>query len=124
MNVFLVVACFCAVSVLGVLTYEKPRKIHAVALSELDANDDMKQLLLIDQEYGAGASTIGEKIAKRLGWNFFDQVLTDEIARLAKIPVGVCGGAWNAMIPFCSDWSTSSGAGVLTGTCRRPTWPF
>lgn len=50
----------------------------------------MKQLLLIDQEYGAGADTIGEKIAHRLNWNFFDQVLTDEIARLAKIPVEVC----------------------------------
>jgi len=50
----------------------------------------MKQLLLIDQEYGAGAITIGEKIAKRLNWNFFDQVLTDEIARLAKIPAEVC----------------------------------
>jgi DHA2 family multidrug resistance protein len=34
MNVFLVVACFCAVSVLCVLTYEKPRKIHAVAMSD------------------------------------------------------------------------------------------
>jgi hypothetical protein len=33
-NVFLVVAVFCAVSVLCVLTYEKPRKIHAVALSD------------------------------------------------------------------------------------------
>jgi hypothetical protein len=50
----------------------------------------MKQLLLIDQESGAGASIIGEKIAKRLGWNFFDQALTNEIARLAKIPVDVC----------------------------------
>ena len=34
MNVFLVVACFCAVSVLCVLTYEKPQKIHAVAMSD------------------------------------------------------------------------------------------
>jgi DHA2 family multidrug resistance protein len=34
MNVFLVVACFCAVSVLCVLTYEKPRKVHAVAMSD------------------------------------------------------------------------------------------
>jgi DHA2 family multidrug resistance protein len=34
MNVFLVVACFCALSVLCVLAYEKPRKIHAVALSD------------------------------------------------------------------------------------------
>ena len=50
----------------------------------------MKQLLLIDQEYGAGAITIGEKIAKHLNWNFFDQALTGEIARLAKIPVEAC----------------------------------
>jgi cytidylate kinase len=50
----------------------------------------MKQILLIDQEYGAGADTIGEIIAKRLNWKFFDQALTGEIARLAKIPVEVC----------------------------------
>jgi DHA2 family multidrug resistance protein len=34
MNLFLVVACFCAVSVLCVLTYEKPGQIHAVAMSD------------------------------------------------------------------------------------------
>jgi len=50
----------------------------------------MKQILLIDQEYGAGASTIGERIAQRLNWNFFDQALTDEVAQLAKIPNDVC----------------------------------
>ena len=50
----------------------------------------MKQILLIDQEYGSGASTIGESIAKRLNWNFFDQDLTAEIARQARIPVEDC----------------------------------
>jgi hypothetical protein len=50
----------------------------------------MKQILLIDQEYGAGAITIGERIAQRLNWNFFDQALTDEVARLARISTGVC----------------------------------
>ena len=50
----------------------------------------MKQILLIDQEYGAGADTIGETIARRLNWKFFDQALTSEIARLAKIPAEVC----------------------------------
>ncbi len=34
MNLFLVVACFCAVSVLCVLTYEKSRQVHAVAAAE------------------------------------------------------------------------------------------
>jgi cytidylate kinase len=60
----------------------------------------MKQLLLIDQEYGAGASTIGEKLAQKLGWNFFDQVLTDEIARLAKIPVDACHRRLERNDPF------------------------
>jgi hypothetical protein len=63
-------------------------------------NDDMKQLLLIDQEYGAGAITIGEKIAQKLGWNFFDQALTQEIARLAKIPVDVCHRRLERNDPF------------------------
>ena len=49
-----------------------------------------RQILLLDREFGAGASVIGEKIAQRLNWNFFDQALTNEIARLAKIPPEVC----------------------------------
>jgi cytidylate kinase len=53
-------------------------------------NDDMKQILLIDREFGAGASTIGEKLAARLNWKLFDQELTEEIARLARIPVKLC----------------------------------
>jgi cytidylate kinase len=60
----------------------------------------MKQLLLIDQEYGAGASTIGEKISKRLNWNLFDQDLTVEIARLARIPPEVCQQRLERNDPF------------------------
>ena len=60
----------------------------------------MKQLLLIDQEYGAGAIAIGERIAKRLNWKLFDQALTDEIARLAKIPVEVCERRLERNDPF------------------------
>jgi CMP/dCMP kinase len=60
----------------------------------------MKQILLIDREFGAGASTIGETIAKRLDWKFFDQVLTDEIARLANIPVKVCQRRLERNDPF------------------------
>jgi len=50
----------------------------------------MKKILLIDREFGAGGSTIGEKLAQRLNWKLFDQELSEEIARLAKIPVHVC----------------------------------
>ena len=60
----------------------------------------MKQILLIDQEYGSGASTIGESIAKRLNWNFFDQDLTAEIARQARIPVEDCQRRLERNDPF------------------------
>lgn len=45
----------------------------------------MKQILLIDREFGAGGSTIAEKVAQRLGWSLLDHNLTREIARLANI---------------------------------------
>lgn len=50
----------------------------------------MKQILLIDRECGAGGSCIGEKLATILNWQFFDEALTQEIARVANIPVDVC----------------------------------
>jgi len=50
----------------------------------------MRQILLIDREFGAGGSTIGAKLAERLNWKLFDDALTQEIARLARIPVEVC----------------------------------
>jgi len=50
----------------------------------------MKQILLIDREFGAGGSVISEKIASRLGWNLFDDALTKEIAHMARIPAEVC----------------------------------
>src|SRR5271154_3691239 len=50
----------------------------------------MKEILLVDREFGAGCSNISEKLAERLGWKLFDEALTEEIARLAKIPAHVC----------------------------------
>jgi len=50
----------------------------------------MKKILAIDREFGAGGSTIAEKLAARLGWKLLDQDLTREIARLANVPPEVC----------------------------------
>lgn len=50
----------------------------------------MKKILLIDREFGAGGSPVAELLAQRLNWKLFDDELTGEIARLAKIPVEVC----------------------------------
>jgi len=50
----------------------------------------MREILLLDREFGAGGSTIGERLAQRLNWKFFDEELTREIAAMARIPVDVC----------------------------------
>jgi cytidylate kinase len=50
----------------------------------------MREILVLDREFGAGGSTIGERLARRLNWRLFDDELTHEIATLARIPVDVC----------------------------------
>ena len=41
----------------------------------------MIRILTIEREYGSGAAEIARKLADRLGWKLWDQLLTDEIAR-------------------------------------------
>jgi cytidylate kinase len=41
----------------------------------------MIKILTIEREYGSGAAEIARKVAGRLGWKLWDQLLTDEIAR-------------------------------------------
>jgi len=41
----------------------------------------MIRIVTIEREYGSGGGAIAEKVAKRLGWKLWDQLLTDEIAR-------------------------------------------
>jgi cytidylate kinase len=50
----------------------------------------MKQIILIDREFGSGGSPIAEILAARLKWKLFDDALTQEIARVAKIPEEMC----------------------------------
>jgi cytidylate kinase len=42
----------------------------------------MINVITIDREYGSGAAEIAEKLARRLGWKLWDQLLTTEIARV------------------------------------------
>lgn len=41
----------------------------------------MINILTIEREYGSGAAAIAQKLADRLGWKLWDQLMTDEIAR-------------------------------------------
>jgi cytidylate kinase len=41
----------------------------------------MTKVLTFEREYGSGAAAIAQKVAARLGWKLWDQLLTDEICR-------------------------------------------
>jgi cytidylate kinase len=43
----------------------------------------MIRIITIEREYGCGAPEIAQKLAQQLGWKLWDQLLTQEIARLA-----------------------------------------
>src|ERR1700723_4732225 len=49
----------------------------------------MIKIITIEREYGSGGGEIAERIAKQLGWKLWDQLLTEEIARLAGCPKAV-----------------------------------
>ncbi len=49
----------------------------------------MIRTITIEREYGAGGGAIAKKLANRLGWKLWDQALTCEIARVAKVDQSV-----------------------------------
>lgn len=42
----------------------------------------MIRVITIEREYGSGGAVIARKVADRLGWKLWDQLLTNQIARL------------------------------------------
>jgi cytidylate kinase len=49
----------------------------------------MIKIVTIEREYGCGGGEISQLLAKQLGWKLWDQLLTEEIARLAECPKAV-----------------------------------
>ncbi|HTW58733.1 MAG TPA: cytidylate kinase-like family protein [Terriglobales bacterium] len=47
------------------------------------------KIITIEREYGSGGGEIAQLLAKQLGWKLWDQLLTEEIARLAECPKAV-----------------------------------
>lgn len=43
----------------------------------------MIRIIAVEREYGCGAAVIARELAARLGWTLWDQLLTQEIARLS-----------------------------------------
>ena len=52
----------------------------------------MIKIVTIEREYGSGGGEIAQLLARRLGWKLWDQLLTEEIARLADCPKSVIEG--------------------------------
>jgi len=46
----------------------------------------MIKIITIEREYGSGGGEIAQLLAKQLAWELWDQLLTEEIARLADCP--------------------------------------
>jgi cytidylate kinase len=51
--------------------------------------DLMVNIITIEREYGCGGGDIAKLVANRLDWKLWDQLLTEEIARLAHCPKAV-----------------------------------
>lgn len=49
----------------------------------------MIKIITVEREYGAGGAEIAKLLSERLGWKFYDEQLTEEIARLAQCPKAV-----------------------------------
>ena len=52
----------------------------------------MIKIITIEREYGSGGGEIARLLAEQLGWKLWDQLLTEEIARLADCPKTVVAG--------------------------------
>src|SRR6202140_1555664 len=49
----------------------------------------MIKIVTIEREYGSGGGEIAQLLSTQLGWKLWDQLLTEEIARLANCPKAV-----------------------------------
>src|SRR6202049_5378671 len=49
----------------------------------------MIKIITIEREYGSGGGEIAKLLATRMGWKLWDQLLTEEIAKLANCPKAV-----------------------------------
>jgi len=53
------------------------------------AETGMIKIVTVEREYGSGGGEIAQSLATQLGWKLWDQLLTEEIARLANCPKAV-----------------------------------
>jgi hypothetical protein len=49
----------------------------------------MIKFITVEREYGSGGGEVAQLLSERLGWKLWDDLLTEEIARLANCPKAV-----------------------------------
>ena len=80
----------------------------------------MIKIITIEREYGSGGGEIAQLLADRLGWKLWDQLLTEEIARLVDCPKAVVQGREERNDPLYYRLFKSFMRGSYEGSINAP----
>ena len=80
----------------------------------------MIKIITIEREYGCGGGDIAQLLSKQLGWKLWDQVLTEEIARLAHCPKAVVEARQERQDPIYYRLFKSFMRGSYEGSINAP----
>jgi cytidylate kinase len=80
----------------------------------------MIKIVTIEREYGCGGAEIAQLLAKQLGWKLWDQLLTEEIARLANCPKAVVEAREERQDPLYYRLFKSFMRGSYEGSLNAP----
>lgn len=80
----------------------------------------MIRIITVEREYGSGGGDIAQLLAKRLGWELWDQRLTEEIARLARCPRALIEGREERSDPLYYRLLKSFLRGSYEGSINAP----
>ena len=70
-------------------SWTKPLRSHLLTFAPRVILAEMIKTITIEREYGSGGGEIAQLVSNHLGWKLWDQLLTEEIARLAECPKAV-----------------------------------
>jgi cytidylate kinase len=80
----------------------------------------MIRVITIEREYGSGGAQIAKELAERLSWKLWDQLLTDEIARLMDCESHVVGEREERKDPLYYRMFKSFLKGSFEGSLNAP----
>ena len=80
----------------------------------------MVRVVTIEREYGSGARDIARKVADRLGWKLWDQLLTNEIARQMECDCKIIEEREEKRDPFYYRLFKSFMMGSYEGSLNAP----